>query len=94
MSLDLYLEADNALTTLALGQALENAGAMEVNMVDGGLEAAFISGLTLTAHGATTDSTIDAEDTKGIAFRVSMRCSIRINGPEPEGQSAMQDLEK
>lgn len=92
MSLDLYLEADNALTSATLGEALENAGALEVDMVDGGLEAAFISGLTLTANGATTDSTIYAEDTKGIDFRVAMRCSIRIKGPEPEGQSAMEDL--
>jgi len=73
---------------------LETAGALEVNMVNGGLEAAFMSGLTLTADGATTDSTIYAEDTKGIDFRVALRCNIRIKGPEPEGQSAMEDLDK
>jgi len=94
VSLDLYLEADNALTVPALGLALETAGALEVNMVNGGLEAAFMSGLTLTADGATTDSTIYAEDTKGIDFRVALRCNIRIKGPEPEGQSAMEDLDK
>lgn len=85
MSLDLYLEADNALTAPILGRALKNAGALEVYRVDGGLEADFISGLTLTADGATTDSTIYAEDRKGINFNVAMRCSIRIKGPEPEG---------
>jgi hypothetical protein len=94
VSLDLYLEADNALTAQLLGQALENAGASQVNMADGGVEVAFISGLTLTADGTTTDSTIYAEDTKGLDFHVAMRCSIRIKGPEPGGQSAMEDLDK
>lgn len=63
MSLDLYLEADKALTASTLGQALRNARASEVNMLDGGLEAAFISGLTLTADGLTTDPMIYAEYT-------------------------------
>lgn len=94
MSLDLYLEADNALTTSTLGQALKNAGASEVNMLDGGLEAAFISGLTLTADGVTTDSMIYAEDTKGMDFRVATRCFIRTKGPDPEGHSTMDDLGK
>ncbi|WP_024643674.1 hypothetical protein [Pseudomonas syringae] len=94
MSLDLYLEADNVLTAPAFEQALKNAGAWEVNTLDGGLEAVFISGLTLTANGVTTDSTIYAEDTKGIDFRVAMRCNIRIKGPEPDGHSAMEDLRK
>lgn len=94
MSLDLYLEADNVLTAPAFEQALKNAGALEVNTLDGGLEAVFISGLTLTANGVTIDSTIYAEDTKGIDFRFAMRCNIRIKGPEPEGHSAMEDLNK
>lgn len=94
MSLDLYLEADNALTASALGKALRNAGASEVNMLDSGLKAAFISGLTLTADGVTTDSMIYAGDTKGMDFRVATRCYIRIKGPEPEGRSTMEDLGK
>jgi hypothetical protein len=94
VSLDLYLEADNALTVSALGQALKNAGALEVKMLDGGLEAAFISGLTLTADAVTTDPMIYAENTKGMGFRVAMRCYIRIRGTEPEGHSTMEDLGK
>ncbi|EJM88949.1 MULTISPECIES: hypothetical protein [unclassified Pseudomonas] len=94
MSLDLYLEADNALTAPTLGKALSNAGAWEINVVGDSLESTFISGLTLSTDGVTTDSTIYAEDTKGIDFRVAMRCTIRIKGPEPEGQSAMEDLDK
>ncbi|WP_223452693.1 MULTISPECIES: hypothetical protein [unclassified Pseudomonas] len=94
MSLDLYLEADNALTAPTLGKALNNAGARVINVVGDSLEATFISGLTLSTDGVTTDSTIYAEDTKGIDFGVAMRCTIRIKGPEPEGQSAMDDLDK
>ena len=94
MSLDLYLEADNELTVPLLEQALENAGALEVYRVDGALKADFISGLTLTANSATTDSSIYAEDRKGVDFHVAVRCSIRIKSPEPEGQSSMEDLDK
>ncbi|MET0845119.1 MAG: hypothetical protein ABWY46_02890 [Pseudomonas sp.] len=94
MSLDLYLEADNALTAPILGQALENAGASEVTMAYGGVKAVFLSGLTLTADGAATDPAIYAENKNGIDFLVAMRCSIRIKGPEPEGQSTMEDLDK
>lgn len=94
MSLDLCLEADSALTAPILGKALNNAGAWEIIVAGDRLEATFISGLTLSTDGVTTDSRIYAENTKGIDFRVAMRCSIRIKGPEPEGQSAMEDLDK
>lgn len=94
MSLDLYLEADNALTVQILGRALEEAGACEVIIADGALEAAFTSGLTVACPCVTSDSAIYAENTKGIDFPVAMRCNIRIKGPEPEGHSAMGDLEK
>jgi hypothetical protein len=94
MSLDLYLEADNALTAPILGKALQNAGAWEINAVGGCLEAAFISGLMLSTDGVIADSMIYAEDMKGVDFSVAMRCTIRIKGPEPEGQSAMEDLDK
>jgi hypothetical protein len=94
MSLDLYLEADNALTAPTLRKALNDADACEINVVGDSLEATFISGLTLSTDGVITDSTIYSEDTKGIDFRVAMRCTIRIKGPEPEGQSAMDDLDK
>ncbi|NWB99551.1 hypothetical protein HX882_27055 [Pseudomonas gingeri] len=94
MSLDLCLEADNALTVPTLGRALEKAGASEVIITDGALEAFFISGLTVRTPGMTTDSAIYAEDTKGIDLRVAIRCNIRIKGPEPEGQSVMGDLDK
>ncbi|MCP6693645.1 hypothetical protein [Pseudomonas donghuensis] len=94
MSLDLYLEADKALTMFTLRQAMEHAGAFQINMAECGLDAAFSSGVRLTGDGAVTDPAIYAEDTKGIDFQVAMRCSIRIKGPEPDGQSAMQDLNK
>ncbi len=94
MSLDLCLEADDALTVPTLGRALEKAGAREVIITDGALEAAFMSGLTVRILGATTDSAIHAEDTKGIDLRVALRCNIRIKGPEPEGHSSMDDLDK
>ncbi|MFP3562329.1 hypothetical protein SB861_68755, partial [Paraburkholderia sp. SIMBA_049] len=47
MSLDLYLEADNALTAPTLRKALNDADAWEINVVGDSLEATFISGLTL-----------------------------------------------
>ncbi|AHL31462.1 hypothetical protein CD58_00445 [Pseudomonas brassicacearum] len=94
MSLDLHIEADRVLTIPMLSTALAKAGATEVENVNGALEAAFASGLRLTADDETTDFTIYAEDKKGLEFKVGMRCSIRIKGPEPEGQSSMDELEK
>lgn len=94
MSLDLYLEADKELTVPILELALEKAGAFEVYRLDGVLKADFISGLALTVDGATTDPTVYAEDRKGTNFHVAIRCSLRIKGPEPEGQSSMEDLDK
>jgi len=94
VSLDLYLEADKGLTVPILGHALENAGALEVFSVNGALVAHLISGVTLTANRELTDVAIYAEDRKGMDFRVAMRCSVRIKGPEPECHSSMEDLDK
>jgi len=94
VSLDLSLEADDALTIPTLGRALEKAGASEVIIADGALEAIFISGLAVWTPGAITDSAIHAEDTKGMDLRVALRCNIRIKGPEPEGHSSLDDLDK
>lgn len=94
MSLDFYLEADDALTVELLGQALEEAGACEVIIAEGALEAVFSSGLTVASPRMTSHSEIYAEEAKGLDFRVAMRCNIRIKGPEPEGQSSLGDLDK
>jgi hypothetical protein len=94
MSLDLCLEADSTLTILTLSNALENAGARKVEVTEDGLYAEFSSGLKLSTDDAFGDPTIYAENTMGIDFPVAVRCTIRIKGPEPEGESAMEDLEK
>lgn len=94
MSLDLCLEADSTLTISILSSALGNAGARMLEVTEGGLYAEFSSGLKLSTDDASGDSTIYAEDTMGIDFPVALRCTIRIKGPEPEGESAMEDLDK
>ncbi|MGX1172250.1 hypothetical protein [Pseudomonas sp. R151218B TE3479] len=94
MSFDLHIEADSVLTVPMLSMALMKAGAIEVDNLNGALEAVFASGLRLIAEDETTDFTIYAEDKKGLEFKVGLRCSIRIKGPEPEGQSSMSELEK
>ena len=94
MSLDLFLEADSALTISTLSKALENAGAWEVEVTGNGLYAEFTSGLKLSTNHVLDDPTINAENTVGIDFPVAVRCAIRIKGPEPEGESAMEDLDK
>lgn len=94
LSLDLYLEADNALTVPTLAQALKNAGVCEMKVVGDSLQASFNSGLKVTTDGEVADSAIYAEDTKGMCFQVSVRCNIRIKGPEPEGYSSMEELDQ
>ena len=94
MSLDLCLEADNTLTISTLSKALANAGAWEIEVAGNGLYAEFTSGLKLSTNDVLDAPTIYAENTMGIAFPVAMRCTIRIKGPEPEGESAMEDLDK
>ena len=93
MSLDLHLEADSALTISALKSALENAGALEIDVAGDGLFAIFASGLRVSGD-LTDDSTIYAENKKGIGFPVALRCTIRIKGADPEGHSPMEDVDK
>lgn len=94
MSLDVYIEADNALTMSALEQAVSIAGACELNVTDKQLEAAFASGLRLHAEHSVADSTMYAEDTKGMVFDVARLCCLRIKGPEPDGHSQLGDLDR
>ncbi|WLH76955.1 hypothetical protein PSH81_14440 [Pseudomonas sp. FP2335] len=94
MSLDLCLEADSTLTISTLSKALAQAGALEIEVSENGLYAEFTSGLKLSTHGVRDDPTIYAEHKMGIDFPVAVRCTIRIKGPEPEGESAMEDLDK
>lgn len=94
MGLDVYIEADNALTMLILEQALFMAGAREVNVTDRMLEAVFVSGLTLHAEQAVADSRMYAADTKGMTFNVATRCWSRMKGPEPDGHSQLGDLDR
>jgi hypothetical protein len=94
MSLDLCFEADSTLTISTLSRALESAGAWEIQVAGNGLYAEFTSGLKLSTDDVIDDPTIYAENTMGIDFPVAVRCTIRIKGPEPEGESAMEDLDK
>lgn len=94
MSLDLCLEADSALTISALKSALENAGAGEIEVAGNGLSAEFASGLRLSGGDVLDDPKIYAENTKGVDFPVAVRCTIRIKGPYPEGESPMEDLDR
>jgi len=50
--------------------------------------------MRLSADAEDTDFNLYAEDKKGLDFKVSMCCCIRIKGPEPEGESSMSELEK
>lgn len=94
MGLNLHIEADDGLTAVALSFALERSGAIEIDCVKDTVEAHFASGMRLSADAEDTDFTPYAEDKKGLDFKVSMRCYIRIKGPEPEGESSMSELEK
>ncbi|MFK8399675.1 hypothetical protein M2D07_014305 [Pseudomonas sp. BGr12] len=94
MGLDLHIEADDRLTTVALCTALERSGAIEIDCVRDTVEAHFASGMRLSADAEDTDFNLYAEDKKGLDFKVSMCCCIRIKGPEPEGESSMSELEK
>lgn len=94
MGLDLHIEADDRLTAAVLSIALERSGAIEIDCVKDTVEAHFASGMRLSADAADTDFAVYAEDKKGLNFKVSMRCYIRIKGPEPEGESSMSELEK
>ena len=75
MSLDLHIEADSVLTVPMLSMALKKAGAIDVDNLNGALEATFASGLRLTADDEITDFTIYAEDKKGLEFKVGLRWS-------------------
>lgn len=94
MGLDLHIEANDGLTAVALNIALERSGALKLDCVADTVEAHFASGMQLSAVAEYTDFTLYAEDKKGLDFKVSMRCYIRIGGPEPEGESSMRELEK
>lgn len=94
MGLDVYIEADSALTMSKLEQALSVAGANEGKVTDDVLEAVFLSGLTLHAERSVNDSRMYTEDTKGLVIDVARRCSIRMKGPEPDGHSQLADLDR
>ena len=94
MGLDVHIEADNALTISTLGQAVSMAGACEIKLTDNILEAVFASGLTLQAEHPVADSRLYVEDTKGMAFDVATRCSIRLKSPEPDGHSQLDDFDR
>ncbi|MDD0967785.1 MULTISPECIES: hypothetical protein [Pseudomonas] len=94
MSIDLCLEADSALTIAALKSILENAGVQEIQVAGNELFAMFTSGLRVIGGDVMDDPAIYAENTKGLDFPVALRCTIRMKGPDPEGESAMDDLDK
>ncbi|QXI31147.1 hypothetical protein [Pseudomonas vanderleydeniana] len=93
MSLEMFLEADSALTLPILEQVLVKAGAEEVYWEDGLLKAYFTSGISVWAEERNEDFELYAEDAKGMDFPVSVYCNLRIKGPEPKGHSSMEDLD-
>ena len=92
MSLDIHLEADERLSITTVSTTLSELGALDTNSDDHTVEGIFESGLSVSAACELDDHTLYAEDTKGMAFPVAIRCYIRIKGPEPEGFSALGDL--
>ncbi|UUQ64391.1 hypothetical protein NLK61_24765 [Pseudomonas fuscovaginae UPB0736] len=94
MSLEFFLEADSGLTLPILEQVLIKAGAEEIWWEEGLLKAYFTSGISVCAEERSKDFTIYAEDAKGMDFRVAVFCNFRMKGPEPEGYSSMDDLDK
>jgi len=94
MSLDIYLEADARLSITAISTTLRELGAMDANSDSRAAQGFFVSGLSVSATCELDDHTLYAEGAKGMNFPVAIRCYIRIKGPEPEGFSALGDLER
>jgi hypothetical protein len=94
MSLDIHLEADERLSITTVSTTLSELGALDTSSDDHTVEGIFESGLSVSAACELDDHTLYAEDTKGMTFPVAIRCYIRIKGPEPEGFSALGDLER
>jgi hypothetical protein len=93
MSLDIHLEADERLSITTVSMTLSELGALDTHSDGLKAEGFFESGLSVSAARELDDHTLYAEDTKGMTFPVAIRCYIRIKGPEPEGFSALGDLE-
>jgi hypothetical protein len=94
MSLDIHLEADERLSIAAISTTLSELGALDKNSDPKAAQGFFDSGLSVSATCELDDHTLYAEDAKGMNFPVAIRCYIRIKGPEPEGFSALGDLER
>ena len=94
MSLDIHLEADERLSITTIHKTLSELGVLDTDNNDHTVEGIFESGLSVSAAYELNDHTLYAEDTKGMTFPVAIRCYIRIKGPEPEGFSALGDLER
>lgn len=94
MSLDIHLEADERLSITNVYTTLSELGALDTNSDGHKAEGFFASGLSVSAARELDDHTLYAEDTKGMTFPVAIRCYIRIKGPEPDGLSALGDLER
>ncbi|MDU9409552.1 hypothetical protein RTH74_18240 [Pseudomonas sp. zfem001] len=94
MSLDIHLEADERLSITTVHTTLIELGVLDTDNDDHTVEGVFESGLSVSAACELNDHTLYAEDTKGMNFPVAIRCYIRIKGPEPEGFSALGDLER
>lgn len=94
MSIDMFLEADAALTLTLLEQALGLAGAEGISTTAHGLQAWFRSGLGVSADDDDPDARIYAENRHGLDFSVALRASLRIKGTEPEGESMLLDLQR
>ena len=94
MSLDIHLEADERLSIAAISTTLSELGALDTNGDPTSAQGLFDSGLSVSATRELDDHMLYAEDVKGMNFPVAIRCYIRIKGPEPEGFSALGDLER
>jgi hypothetical protein len=94
MGLDIHLEADERLSIAAVSTTLSELGALDTNSDDTTVKGFFDSGLSVSAACEFDDHTLYAEDAKGMSFPVAIRCYLRIKGPEPEGLSALGDLER
>ena len=94
MGLDIHLEADERLSIAAISKALSELGALDISSDQSTVEGHFDSGLSVSAECALDDDTLYTEDAKGLSFPVAIRCYFRVKGPEPEGLSALRDLER
>ncbi|NBF05882.1 hypothetical protein GV819_26660 [Pseudomonas sp. Fl5BN2] len=92
--MDLHLEADRHLDSALLRQAIEHCnGTLEADPANG-IEARFPSGMTLSCKDSSGDNQIYAEDRKGCSFAVGLRCYLRIKGPEPDGHSSLDEIQR